>query len=170
MKGGITMNNRQYGNRYCNNRASCPNNIMKSNLLKDYGPEPLVINIEQATKLNNTFRTALWTGKNLQVTLMSIKPGEDIGLEIHPQVDQFIRIEEGQGLMQIGDRKDNLSFQRQVYDDFAIMIPAGKWHNLINTGFKPLKLYAIYAPPEHPFGTVHITKADALAAENNYGY
>lgn len=133
--------------------------------LKDYGPEPFVINIDEATKQNNNYRTALWTGNNLQVTLMSIKVGDDIGLEVHPNVDQFIRIEEGQGLVQMGNRKDMLDYQEKVYDDYAIMVPAGKWHNVINTGNKPLKLYAIYAPPEHPRGTVHETKADAQAAE-----
>ena len=138
--------------------------------LKDYGPEPFVVNIEEATKQNNTFRTALWTGDNLQVTLMSIKVGEDIGLEVHPTVDQFIRIEEGQGLVKMGDRRDQLDFQRKVYDDFAILIPAGKWHNLINTGDTPLKLYSIYAPPQHPRGTVHETKAIAEAAEEQYSH
>ena len=137
--------------------------------LKDYGPNPFVINIDEATKQNNNFRTALWTGEKLQVTLMSINVNEDIGLETHPTVDQFIRIEEGQGLVRIGDRKDKLDFQARVYDDYAIMIPAGTWHNIINTGNKPLKLYTIYAPPEHPRGTVHKTKADAEAAEEYYG-
>ena len=133
--------------------------------LKDYGPQPFVVNIEEATKQNNTFRTALWTGEHLQLTLMSIKVGEEIGLEIHPDLDQFIRIEEGQGLVKMGDRKDRLDFQEKVYDDFAFIIPAGKWHNLINTGKKPLKLYSIYAPPQHPRGTVHKTKSEAEAAE-----
>ncbi|MCM3775805.1 cupin domain-containing protein [Fictibacillus phosphorivorans] len=133
--------------------------------IRDYGKKPLVINIEEATKINNTFRTALWTGKHLQVTLMSIGVGEDIGLERHPTTDQFLRIEEGEGLVQMGDSQDQLNFVVQAYDDFAIMVPAGKWHNVINTGNKPLKLYSIYAPPEHPFGTVHRTKAEAMAAE-----
>ncbi|WP_249871807.1 cupin domain-containing protein [Oceanobacillus saliphilus] len=133
--------------------------------IRDYGSRPFVVDIEEATKQNRTFRTALWTGSNLQVTLMSIAVGDDIGLEIHPAVDQFLRIEEGQGLVQMGDRQDRLDFQARVYDDYAIMVPAGKWHNLTNTGDKPLKLYTIYAPPEHPFGTVHVTKADAIAAE-----
>ncbi len=132
---------------------------------KDYGPEPFVVNIDEATKENNTFRTALWTGDHLQLTLMSIKPGEDVGLEVHPDLDQFIRIEEGQGLVKMGDSKDKLDFEEIVYDDFAIIIPAGKWHNLINTGYKPLKLYSIYAPPQHPYGTVHETKKDAEEAE-----
>ncbi|MFB4165751.1 cupin domain-containing protein [Alteribacillus sp. JSM 102045] len=136
--------------------------------LKDYGTEPFVVNIEEATKQNNTFRTALWTGNHLQVTLMSIDVGEDIGLEIHPNVDQFLRIEEGQGTVQMGDREDQLDFEEDVYDDYAIMVPAGKWHNITNTGDKPIKLYSIYAPPEHPFGTVHETKADAMAAEENH--
>ncbi|SCZ10293.1 cupin domain-containing protein [Alkaliphilus peptidifermentans] len=130
-------------------------------ILKDYGPEPFVVNIEKATKQNNTFRTALWTGEYLQLTLMSINVGDDIGLEIHDDHDQFIRIEEGQGIVKMGDRKDRLDFQAKVYDDYAIFIPAGKWHNLINTGCTPLKLYSIYAPPEHPRGTIHETKEDA---------
>jgi mannose-6-phosphate isomerase-like protein (cupin superfamily) len=137
--------------------------------MKDYGPEPFVVNINEATKQNDTYRTALWTGTHLQLTLMSLKVGEDIGLEIHPNLDQFIRIEEGEGLVKMGDRKDKLDFQERVYDDFAFIIPAGKWHNLINTGNIPLKLYSIYAPPQHPFGTVHETKAVAQAAEENHG-
>ncbi|EJS62931.1 cupin domain-containing protein [Bacillus sp. FSL M7-0884] len=138
--------------------------------LKDYGSEPFVVNINEAAKQNNMYRTALWTGKHLQVTLMSINVGEDIGLEIHPNVDQFLRIEQGQGIVQMGKSKDNLNFQRNAYDDFAIMIPAGTWHNVINTGNIPLKLYSIYAPPNHPFGTVHVTKADALAMEEDYSH
>lgn len=133
--------------------------------IKDYGDDPFVIDIEKATKQNDTFRTALWTGNHLQLTLMSIAVGEDIGLENHPDLDQFLRLEQGQGIVQMGDSKDNLNFQQKVEDDFAIIIPAGKWHNLINTGNEPMKLYSIYAPPQHPFGTVHKTKADAIAAE-----
>lgn len=138
------------------------------NRLMDYGPQPYVVNIDKATRMNDTFRTALWTGDNLQVTLMSIEPGDDIGLEVHPDGDQFLRIEEGQGMVRMGPTKDRLDYQRLVYDDFAIMVPAGTWHNVINTGDKPLKLYAIYAPPEHPRGTIHPTKADAEASERGY--
>ncbi|MBR3120103.1 MAG: cupin domain-containing protein [Methanobrevibacter sp.] len=136
-------------------------------MLQDHGKEPFVLNIDQAAKQNSTFRTAIWTGDNLQVTLMSIGVGEDIGLEVHPDVDQFLRVEAGQGVVQMGDRKESLYFQDRVFDDYAIMVPAGVWHNLINTGRTPLKLYTIYAPPEHPFGTVHRTKAEAMAAEEN---
>ena len=136
---------------------------------KDYGPNPFVVNINEITKQNNTYRTALWTGNHFQVTLMSLKVGEDIGLEIHPNVDQFLRIEQGQGMVQMGKRKDNLNFVRKVYDDSAIMIPAGTWHNVTNTGNIPLKLYSIYAPPNHPFGTVHVTKEASIAAEEGSG-
>ncbi|WP_026073582.1 cupin domain-containing protein [Robertmurraya massiliosenegalensis] len=133
----------------------------KSMKLKDYGKQPFVVNINEATKQNKTYRTAIWTGTHLQVTLMSIAVGEDIGLEMHPHVDQFLRIEQGQGVVQMGKSKDHLSFERKVNDDFAMMIPAGTWHNVTNTGGVPLKLYSIYAPPNHPFGTVHRTKVEA---------
>ncbi|KKI92885.1 hypothetical protein WQ54_06790 [Bacillus sp. SA1-12] len=133
--------------------------------LKDYGPEPFVVNINEASKQNKTYRTALWTGNHLQVTLMSLKIGEDIGLEIHPHLDQFFRIEQGQGMIKMGKRKDYLNVVRRISDDTAIMIPAGTWHNIINTGNIPLRLYSIYAPPQHPHGTVHVTKSDAMEAE-----
>ncbi|WP_425495054.1 cupin domain-containing protein [Ornithinibacillus caprae] len=142
-------------------RANNPSHLN----LKDYGTNPYVVNIEEATIQNNTFRTALWTGDDLQVTLMSIDVGDSIGLEIHPQVDQFLRIEQGEGIVRMGDRKENLPFEQRVLDNDAIMVPKGTWHNVINTGNTPLKLYSIYAPPEHPFGTVHQTKADAMAEE-----
>ncbi|WNF35278.1 cupin domain-containing protein [Bacillaceae bacterium IKA-2] len=138
------------------------------NGIKDYGSNPLVVNIEEMTKQNNLFRTALWTGEYMQLTLMSIDVGEDIGLEVHPDHDQFIRIEEGQGLVQMGDSKLNLDFEEKAYADYAIFVPAGKWHNLTNTGNKPIKLYSIYAPPEHKYGTVHETKAIAMAAEEDH--
>lgn len=136
--------------------------------LSDYGLDPFIVDINKATMRNNTFRTALWTGTHLQLTLMSIPVGEDIGLEMHPNVDQFLRIEEGHGFVQMGDSKDHLYLRQPVFNDFAIFIPAGTWHNLTNTGNKPLKLYSIYAPPNHPHGTVHETKKDAEASERHY--
>ncbi len=157
----------EYGENLMPSNMSYNNTSMRS---KDYGPRPFVIDINEATTENQYFRSALWTGKHLQVTLMSIEPGEDVGLEVHPNLDQFIRIEQGEGLTKIGDRRDNLDFQARVYDDFVIIIPAGKWHNLINTGYEPLKLYSIYAPPEHPHGTVHRTKAEAEAAEEHHNH
>ncbi len=138
--------------------------------LRDHGPNPFTIDINEAAKQNKTFRTALWTGPHLQVTLMSIGVGEDIGLEMHPNVDQFLRIEQGHGVVRMGKRRNQLNFVRNVKDDSAIFIPAGTWHNLINTANIPLKLYSIYAPPNHPFGTVHTTKSEAMAAEHEHGH
>ena len=129
--------------------------------LRDYGPCPFVVNIERATVHNDYFRIALWTGEYLQLTLMSIDVGDDIGLEVHPDHDQFIRIEKGRGIVLMGDSEDQLDYRAGVYNNYALFIPAGKWHNLVNTGRIPLKLYSIYAPPEHPRGTVHETKEDA---------
>jgi len=128
--------------------------------ITDFGPNPFVVDISKATEHNDTFRTAMWTGSYLQLTLMCIPVGEDIGLEVHPNVDQFLRIEDGQGLVQLGERKDSLNYKQPVYDDCAIFIPAGFWHNITNTGNKPLKLYSVYAAPKHPWATVHQSKAD----------
>ena len=129
-------------------------------ILKDYGNNPLVINIEDYTLKNENFRTTLWTGSKLQVTLMSIPVGEEIGLEQHNDTDQFLRIEEGEGKVMMGDSEENLDFVKDFSDDFVIIFPSGKWHNIKNTGDKPLKIYSIYSPVEHPVGTVHKTKAD----------
>ncbi|MFD2655846.1 cupin domain-containing protein [Gracilibacillus thailandensis] len=134
----------------------------------DYGPRPYVFNINEATKQNYTFRTAIWTGSHFQITLMSIGVGEDIGVEMHPDVDQFLRVEQGHGIVQFGNNQYHLNVKRYIGDDSAIIVPAGTWHNVINTGKVPLKLYSIYAPPNHPFNTVHVTKADALAAESHH--
>ena len=101
----------------------------------------------------------------MQLTLMSIPVGGEIGVEMHPNVDQFIRIEEGEGLVLMGESRDNLDYRERVDEDYIIIIPAGTWHNLINTGDEPIKLYSIYAPPQHPHGTVHPTKEDSDRAE-----
>ena len=129
--------------------------------LRDYGPVPITVDLEKAAEENDTYRTALWTGKHLQLTLMSIGVGDDIGLEMHPDVDQLIRVEDGDALVVLGNRSDNLTFQKRVGSDYAAVVPAGTWHNIINAGNKPLKLSSVYAPPQHPWGTVHRTKADA---------
>lgn len=131
----------------------------------DHGDKPFVTNISNLTLKNNNYRTTLWTGDCLQVTLMCIPPGGEIGLEIHPDTDQFLRIESGYGIAKMGKQKNKLLYQKKVYDDYAIMIPCNTWHNLVNVGKTPLKLYSIYAPPHHPFGTVHKTKAMSDAEE-----
>lgn len=130
----------------------------------DTGPNPLVAGIETATINNTNYRTTLWTGKNLQITLMSIDPGKDIGLEVHNTHDQFLRLEQGQATVMMGPAKDNLQIWKAAADDIVV-VPAGTWHNLVNSGNEPMKVYSIYAPPQHPHGTVHVTKIDADAAE-----
>lgn len=137
-------------------------------VLKDYGAEPTTLNIESYTLSNDNFRMVLWTGNNLQVTLMSIPVGGDVGLEQHAAIDQFLRIEEGKAQVLMGDSKDDLDFVREVSDDFAIMVPAGKWHNIVNKGDTPLKIYSIYAPLEHPYGTIHKTQQEAMEAEHDH--
>ncbi len=158
--------NKGYHNPYRKHRSRT-NNTQATQQIRDYGPYAFAVNIENVTKNNNTFRTALWTGEHMQLTLMSIPPGEDIGLEMHENVDQFLRIEDGRAVIMMGDNKDTPNFQQTVTDDYAIIIPAGKWHNLINIGSTPLKLYSIYAPANHPFGTIHQTKENAHQAEGH---
>ena len=141
---------------------------MSSTKLTEEGPNPFVTNIEADTLANENYRTTRWTGSNLQLTLMSIEPGRDIGLEVHEHGDQFLRVEAGRARVQMGPSEDALPFDREVGDDWAILVPAGAWHNVTNIGDEPLKVYAIYGPPEHPAGTVHATKAEADADEHHY--
>ena len=127
-----------------------------------------VDDIEKATLDNDTFRTVLFTGKHLQMTVMCLQPGEEIGVEKHDDLDQFIRIEQGTAQVQMGSSEDELSEVHDVEDDWAAIIPGGTWHNVVNTGDAQLRLYSIYTPPEHPDGTVHQTKAEADAAEHDH--
>ena len=120
-----------------------------------------VDNIETATVANQDFRRVLYTGKNLQLVLMTLPPGCDIGEEVHEDRDQFFRIEEGEGEIRI-DGVGN-----KVTDDYAVIVPAGARHNVINTGSEPLRLYTIYGPPEHRDGVVHKTKEDAERDHDN---
>lgn len=118
-------------------------------------------NIEDSALKNQNFRKTLWTGKFMQITLMSINSGSSIGLEMHPDTDQFLKIEDGIGQVLIGKSKDRLSYQKRVKKGDAIIIPAGMWHNVINLGRGCIKLYSVYAPPHHKPGAVHRTKQDA---------
>ena len=122
-------------------------------------------NIEEETTGNDTFRTALWTGSHSQLTVMSVEPGDEIGWEVHDHNDQFLRIEDGAARVQAGDAKEEVGEEQDVQDDWAVIIPTGTWHNVVNTGDRALKLYSIYSPAEHPSGTVHKTKKEADAAE-----
>lgn len=135
--------------------------------VKDYGRQPWVVDIEDLTVKNEMFRTTKWTGNHLQMTVMSIKPRGQIGLEKHDKGDQFIRVEQGEARVVMGRSKDKMTFDKKVSDDWAIFIPAGFWHNIINEGNKPLKVYVIYAPPEHAAGTIHKTFEESEAAHGH---
>ena len=111
-----------------------------------------IADIEKLTLENTDFRRVLYTGKNLQLVLMTIQAGDDIGAEVHDEHDQFFRIESGTGTVTIDDKTTDIK------DDDVVVIPAGAMHNVTNTGAEPLKLYTIYGPPEHKDGTLHPTK------------
>ncbi len=124
--------------------------------------------IEKATLDNPHFREVLFTGKNLQMTVMNIPPGGEVGLEMHDDLDQFIRIESGTATVTLGPSKDQVDETHEVGDDWVAIIPGGTWHNVVNAGSEPLKLYSLYSPPEHPDGTIHETKADSDADEHDH--
>jgi mannose-6-phosphate isomerase-like protein (cupin superfamily) len=126
--------------------------------------------MEKTTLDNDTFRTVVFTGTHTQLTVMRLGPGEEIGWEMHDHIDQFLRIEEGEGELDLGTGADSVEETHRVGDDWAFIVPAGTWHNVRNTGSGDLKLYSLYSPPEHPDGTVHRTKADADAAEAEHGH
>ena len=123
-------------------------------------------NVEVETIENANFRTVLFTGANVQLTVMRLGPGEEIGVEMHDHLDQFLRIEQGSARVTFGPSADQVDEEYEVKDDWAVVVPGGTWHNVINTGDGDLKLYSLYAPPEHPPETVHKTKAEADAAEH----
>lgn len=118
--------------------------------------------IEELTGENSDFRRVLYTGKNLQLVLMAIQPGDEIGEETHADRDQFFRVEKGKGEVWIDGHRS------KIKSDVGIIIPAGTRHNIVNTGEKPLRLYTLYAPPEHRDGIVRATKAEADAKEEHF--
>ena len=122
-----------------------------------------MINIEEKTVDNNFFREVLFTAQRVQLVVMSLRPGEEIGLETHDDGDQFIRVEAGKGIAILDGEEHDLE------DGSAVVIPAGVQHNIINNSpQQPLKLYTIYSPPEHPDGTVNKDKAEALAYQKEH--
>lgn len=121
-----------------------------------------VADIEELTEENSDFRRVLYTGRKLQLVLMAIEPGGEIGEEVHEDRDQFFRVEKGKGEVLIDGNRS------KIKSDDAIIVPAGARHNIKNTGDKPLRLYTLYGPPEHRDGTVHVTKADADASEEHF--
>ena len=135
--------------------------------ISDIGPRPNSFDIETATRENANYRSVAWTGKYLQVTLMSIPPGESIGLEAHPDTDQFLRLDAGQGRVTMGPAEDDLSFTQDVSDGWCVTVPAGTWHDVINTGDEDMRLYAIYAPVHHAAGIVQATAEEAERDEES---
>lgn len=135
--------------------------------IKDIGPDPQAFDLEDATVKNTNYRTVAWSGKFLQVTLMSIPVGGDIGLEKHPATDQFIRLDAGRGRAQMGPKRTELTFDEEVSDGWCVLVPAGSWHNITNIGDEPMRLYTVYAPQHHKPGKVHKTKAVADADKDD---
>jgi mannose-6-phosphate isomerase-like protein (cupin superfamily) len=123
--------------------------------------------VNRATLDNSKFRVVEYTGKHTQLTLMSLRPGEEIGWESHGHLDQFLRLEQGRARVEFGRTKDAIDETHEVEDDWAFIVPAGVWHNVVNIGTDDVKLYSLYSPPQHPDGTVHSTKAEAEAAESH---
>ena len=132
--------------------------------VEDIGPRPQSFDLEDATRENQNYRTVAWSGRYLQLTLMSIPVGADIGLEAHPETDQFLRLDGGRGRVQMGASKERLTFDKEVSDGWCALIPAGTWHNVTNIGDEPMQLYAIYAPSHHKPGKVHRTAQEAASA------
>lgn len=128
---------------------------------EDFGRQPWVTNIEEETRKNKNFRAVRWTGTYLQMTLMSIAVNGEIGKEMHPDVDQFIRVEQGQARVVMGKTSNNMTFSKEIGTEWVIFIPAGYWHNVVNIGSKELKVYSIYSPVQHPKGTIHKTYKEA---------
>lgn len=135
--------------------------------ITDNGPEPNLFDIDAAVRENGNYRTVAWSGRYLQVTLMSIPVGESIGLEAHPQTDQFLRIEAGRGRVMMGSAADNLTMQKDVSEGWSIQVPAGTWHDVLNTGDEPLRLYTVYAPVHHAVGIVQAASSDAERDEES---
>lgn len=129
--------------------------------ITDIGPQPQAFDLERATRDNPQYRAVAWSGRYLQVTLMAIPPGGDIGLEMHPETDQFLRLETGRGRAMMGRAQNQLALDIEVSDGWCMLIPAGTWHNVVNLGEGMMQLYAIYAPAHHKPGKVHETAADA---------
>ena len=124
-------------------------------------------NIETITLENNNFREVITTGSYSQLTVMSVPRGGEVGWEAHGHLDQFLRIEQGTARLDLGASGNSVDETHDIADDWALVVPAGVWHNVVNIGDEDLKLYSIYSPPEHPDGTIHKTKADADADEHH---
>ncbi len=135
--------------------------------IKDIGPSPQSFDIERATKDNENYRSVTWSGRYLQLTLMSIPVGGAIGLEAHPETDQFLRLETGKGRAQMGMAKGKLTFDCEVSDGWCVLVPAGTWHDVTNIGSVPMQIYTIYAPAHHKPDNVQASAAMAKADKHD---
>ena len=133
---------------------------------KENNNNQYVMNADRMSMQNADFRNTIWTGCYSQMTLMCIPVCSDIGLEIHEDTDQIIRIEQGFGMVQMGACRDDMDYQRRVCRGDIIFVPSGMWHNVVNIGRIPMRVSTVYAPPHHPAGTVHKTKKDAQMEYN----
>ena len=134
----------------------------KHHILKDYGGAPLILNLPVAAAHNENYRQALWTGDHLQLTVMTIPQGGEIGAEMHDTLDQMLRVESGVALVRIGEEAGRLRDARRIGAGSVFLIPAGAYHNVLNVGREPLRLSSVYAPPAHPKGTVHKTRDEQI--------
>lgn len=118
---------------------------------------------------NTYFRQVVYTGDRMQLVVMSLQPGQDIGLEVHDSVEQLIRVESGRATVTLGPSEHEVTEAHDVAAGWAVVVPAGTWHNVVNEGAADLRLSTVYGPPQHPDATVHKTKAEAIAAEAHHG-
>ena len=132
---------------------------------RDYGGCPFVADIPRRAARNTNFRTEIWKGSYLQMTLMHLPLRGEIGVEMHEDTDQLLRVEQGCGMVYMGRCREQMDTQYRICRGDVIAVPAGTWHNVINTGRMPLKVSSVYAPPNHRKGTVHRTKEQAERAE-----
>ena len=127
-----------------------------------------VDDIEKLALDNTNFRTVVTTGQHSQLTLMSVPPGGEVGWEAHDHLDQFLRLEQGRARVDFGQTQDKVDESTEIGADWAVIVPAGVWHNFVNVGDTDVKLYSIYSPPEHPDGMVHRTKSESDASEHHH--
>lgn len=142
--------------------SSMTDRVMGKVPVTDYGPDPFVVNIDRAAELNTKYRTTLWTGNDLQLLLTAIPVNSDRGVQMHPSADEYTRVESGEALIQMGSDKGSLTYQARMNGNYAVVIPAGTWHNFINIGDVPLKMFSIFSNPIVPYGTDEETMEIAI--------
>jgi mannose-6-phosphate isomerase-like protein (cupin superfamily) len=125
-------------------------------------------NVGETVRASSYFRQVVFTGHEMQLVVMTLQPGEDIGLEVHDHVEQFIRVESGRATVTLGPSEHEITEAHDIAAGWAVVVPAGTWHNVLNSGGGDLQLSTIYGPPQHADGTIHKTRAEATAAERQH--